>query len=289
MVTWHIMEFHTIIIEVVEHGKTGLIPLSVVRLRSSSSETSRSQLTFSIIMLTTDPPVWDHSTLLWFRPLGHLMFPLLTLPPVQKNLWPSRATRFLNSVSLASLSMLRDLMPLARQKLSPCCLVKLLHPILQLTKKFCPPNWWLGECPPPHLPPANKIYKIEISMNVLFWTWGLRSKSWSSLAGWPSISPVTQKPSKEVAKIKSKLRCRQSAGDEEWEDGELGCEMHSQFCCVLCYVSGLGLSQTQTKKNIDFNVICVKAGTWILIILIQFVILYHGWHPKAIVHRVCPY
>jgi len=35
------MEFHTIIIEVVEHGKTGLIPLSVVRLRSSSSASVR--------------------------------------------------------------------------------------------------------------------------------------------------------------------------------------------------------------------------------------------------------
>ena len=111
----------------------------------------------SIKVHTTDPPVWDHSTLLWARPLGHLMFPLLTLPPVQKNLWPSRATRFLNSASLASLSILRDLMPLARQKLSPCCLVKLLHPIFQLTRKFCPPNWWLGEWPPPHLPPNSMI------------------------------------------------------------------------------------------------------------------------------------
>ena len=40
MVTGHIMELHTIIVEVVEHSKTGLIPLSVVRLGSSSSETS---------------------------------------------------------------------------------------------------------------------------------------------------------------------------------------------------------------------------------------------------------
>ena len=34
------MELHTIIVEVVEHSKTGLIPLSVVRLGSSSSEIS---------------------------------------------------------------------------------------------------------------------------------------------------------------------------------------------------------------------------------------------------------
>ena len=34
------MEFDTIIVEVVEHSQTGLIPLSVVRLGSSSSETS---------------------------------------------------------------------------------------------------------------------------------------------------------------------------------------------------------------------------------------------------------
>ena len=51
------MPLDVVVIEVVEHGKTGLIPLSVVRLRSSSSETSHSQLTFSIMMLTTDPPV----------------------------------------------------------------------------------------------------------------------------------------------------------------------------------------------------------------------------------------
>ena len=40
MVTGYIMEFDTIIVEVVEHSQTGLIPLSVVRLGSSSSETS---------------------------------------------------------------------------------------------------------------------------------------------------------------------------------------------------------------------------------------------------------
>ena len=39
MMARHVMEFHTIIVEVVEHSKTGLITLSVVRLGSSSSET----------------------------------------------------------------------------------------------------------------------------------------------------------------------------------------------------------------------------------------------------------
>ena len=47
MVTGYIMEFDTIIVEVVEHSQTGLIPLSVVRLGSSSSETSCGQLKFS--------------------------------------------------------------------------------------------------------------------------------------------------------------------------------------------------------------------------------------------------
>ena len=93
---------------------------------------------------TTYPPVCDHSTLLCLLPLGHLMFLPLTLPPVQKNLCPSLATRPLNSASLLGLSRLTDLMPLARQKASPWLLVKSLQPTRQLTRKFCPPNWWLG-------------------------------------------------------------------------------------------------------------------------------------------------
>ena len=40
MVTGHIMELHSIIVEVIQHSQTGLITLSVVRLGSSSSEIS---------------------------------------------------------------------------------------------------------------------------------------------------------------------------------------------------------------------------------------------------------
>ena len=107
------------------------------------------------------PPVWDHSTLLWDLPEGQLMLlpPNVTRPPVQKNLWPSLANRFLNSCSFAGLSRLTALIPLDLQKASPWLTVKSLQPILQLSKKFCPPNWWFGLFPPPHRPRNELIFK----------------------------------------------------------------------------------------------------------------------------------
>ena len=151
MTAANIMKFDTIIVEIVENCQARLITLSVIWLCTSSTENFWSEF-LVCEWKKSYPPVCDHSTLLWDLPEGHLILVPLTRPPVQKNLWPSLANKFLNSCSFDGLSRLIALIPLDLQKASPWLSVKSLQPILQLSKKFCPPNWWLGEFPPPHRP-----------------------------------------------------------------------------------------------------------------------------------------
>ena len=73
----------------------------------------------------------------------------LTLPPVQKYFWFSRATRPRNSLCLAALSMLIGRILLFLQKASAPFCVKLVHPSLQLTKYCLPPKLWFGWFLPP--------------------------------------------------------------------------------------------------------------------------------------------
>ena len=161
MTTANIMKFDSIIVEIVEDSQARLITLSIIRLCTSSTEIIFKSRLFFYDWYESHPPVWDHSTLLWDLPEGQLMLlpPNVTRPPVQKNLWPSLANRFLNSCSFAGLSKLTALIPLDLQKASPWLTVKSLQPILQLSKKFCPPNWWFGLFPPPHRPRNELIFK----------------------------------------------------------------------------------------------------------------------------------
>ena len=82
----------------------------------------------------THPPVLDHLTLLNLRPLGHLMFRPLTLPPVQKYFCLSLATKPKNSLSFALLSIEIGFIPLARQKLAAWLCVNEVQPRRQDTR-----------------------------------------------------------------------------------------------------------------------------------------------------------
>ena len=86
------------------------------------------------LIVQSYPPVLDQAILLCLLPEGQLIFLPLTLPPVQKNLWPSLLTRPRNSLSLAELSILTSLIPFARQNDSPPPWVKEEQPSLQLIK-----------------------------------------------------------------------------------------------------------------------------------------------------------
>ena len=138
MVARHIVKSDPISIKIVENGHTDLITLSVVWLRTFGTEKSKNRLNVGGIRTESHPPVLDQLTSLYLFPEGHLIFPRLTFPPVQKYLCLSLATSPRNSFSLAALSRLIPLMPLARQKDSPSLWVNLEHPTLQLTRKSFP-------------------------------------------------------------------------------------------------------------------------------------------------------
>ena len=76
----------------------------------------------------------DHLTLLYLRPLGHLMLRPLTLPPVQKYFCLSLPTRPRNSLSFALLSIEIGFIPFARQKLAACPCVNEVQPRRQDTR-----------------------------------------------------------------------------------------------------------------------------------------------------------
>ena len=82
----------------------------------------------------THPPVLDQLTLLWLLPLGQLILPPLTLPPVQKYFCPSLATSPRNSRSLLLLSREIGLIPLSLQNLAPPPWVKEVQPSFQDTR-----------------------------------------------------------------------------------------------------------------------------------------------------------
>ena len=134
VVTSNVVESDAITIEVVQDSHTELISLPVIRLSSASSENIHYFLSFDQNLWDTHPPVWDQLTLVYDLPLGHVTRPPLILPPVQKYFCPSLATRLVNSLSLALLSMLMGLIPFDRQNDSPCPSVKEEQPSLQLMR-----------------------------------------------------------------------------------------------------------------------------------------------------------
>jgi len=139
MVARHIVKPDPIGIKIVENCQAEFIAFSVVRLRTLGTE-NVFKISHKIkrIITKTYPPVFDQLTSLYLLPEGHLMFPLLTFPPVQKYLCLSLATSPRNSFSLAGLSRLIGLMLFALQKASPSLCLNLEHPTLQLIRKSFP-------------------------------------------------------------------------------------------------------------------------------------------------------
>ena len=132
------MKPNPIIVKIVENCHANFITLSVVRLRTRRFGTEIQKMNPKFKKGGSHPPVLDQLTLLYLFPEGHLMLPRLTFPPVQKYLCLSLAISPRNSFSLAELSRLIALMPLARQKDSPSLCLNLEHPTLQLTRKSFP-------------------------------------------------------------------------------------------------------------------------------------------------------
>jgi len=129
VMTGHVMEPDAVVVEVVEDGEAGLVPLPVVGLLAAGPVEGE-----AMQEERTHPPVLDQFTLLYLLPLGHRMDLPLTWPPVQKYFCRSSPTSPRNSRSLAPLSIEIGRIPFSRQKRSAPPWLKEEQPILQDTR-----------------------------------------------------------------------------------------------------------------------------------------------------------